>query len=109
MTIIDYNYKTIHGIYFIDKVSEVETIHNFCKIDIPIPIAIYGPEGCGETELFKYLIHKFKDDKNILVICIDALEESNLEKAIMSNIDIKWFEIIKEISSSIESIDKLII
>lgn len=32
----------------------------FTKIDISTPIAIYGPEGCGKTELFKYLVHRFK-------------------------------------------------
>lgn len=87
-------------IRFVNRVRELEKLRELATKGSPLVEFVYGPEGCGKTTLMKYFIHSIKDDKKYTIIYIDAIEVSDPEKALYTNIDITVKEILSTITET---------
>ncbi len=57
---------------FVGRWLEVSKLFELAKGVHPVPIAIYGPEGCGKTTLVRYVVRRL-GSRNYVAIYIDAL------------------------------------
>ncbi len=87
-------------INFVNRVKELEKLRELATKGSPLVEFVYGPEGCGKTTLMKYFVHSIKNDKNYTVIYIDAVEVSDPEKAIYTNINMTVKEILNTITET---------
>ncbi|RLE57230.1 MAG: hypothetical protein DRJ40_02645 [Thermoprotei archaeon] len=69
---------------FVDREYELKTLEELSRRDLPTPLYIYGPEGCGKTRLLREFITNF----NGIGIYIDTLERTNIEKVLTVNLAI---------------------
>ncbi len=75
------------SICFADRYLEVERLLDLARGIHPVPIAIYGPEGCGKTTLLRYLIHRLSSS-DYTAIYIDALAQDLREALEVPKLDI---------------------
>lgn len=47
---------------FSDRVYEVHVLSEWVNKSKLYPIAVYGPEGCGKTTLFKYFTRRMREE-----------------------------------------------
>ncbi len=66
---------------FVDRERELETLRELASYGSPLPIYLYGPEGCGKTRLLREFIKEVRG----VTIYIDALERRDPETAIVLN------------------------
>ncbi|RLE56585.1 MAG: hypothetical protein DRJ40_05490 [Thermoprotei archaeon] len=66
---------------FVDRERELETLRELASYGSPLPIYLYGPEGCGKTRLLREFIKRVHG----VTIYIDALERRDPETAIVLN------------------------
>lgn len=78
------------SICFVDRVFEVARLFGLAKGVHPVPIAVYGPEGCGKTTLLRYLIHKL-DAQGYTVVYVDALAQDVREALAIPRVDVEEF------------------
>lgn len=77
------------NIPFIDRENEAEQILKWLtETETPWNHVIYGPWGCGKTELMKALAYTLQKEENITAIYID-LTKQELETSILTKTDIK--------------------
>ena len=93
---------------FINRVKELNALKEWCSTFRYTPLYIYGPEGCGKTRLLKEFIFKFDElfGENAVAIYIDALEDRDIKRALISSSRIS--KIVNVFKISIEAISDLI-
>ena len=69
---------------FVNRFEEIETLKKLSEKDLPTPLYIYGPEGCGKTRLLKEFLKNF----NGIGIYIDALEREDINNALILSLGI---------------------
>ncbi len=89
---------TIAGvsICFSDREAEVETVKEWLERPQSFPIAVYGPEGCGKTTLFKYFAWRMRK-RGYLSLYVNALGARDLAEVV----DFDKPGILKEILDSL--------
>jgi len=83
---------------FVDRVRELHQLDEIVSRGTAFPVAIYGPEGCGKTALLKYVARSLAKRSDTIVIYIDALEQFELEKALLSS-HREVLEVVRDVSS----------
>ncbi len=63
---------------FVDREKELQALKELAERGTPIPIYVYGPEGCGKTRLLREFTRKFRG----VAIYVNALEREDLAKAV---------------------------
>jgi len=61
---------------FVDRVSEMRYLLELAERGSPLPLFIYGPEGCGKTRLLEELREEAKR-RGYLVLYVDAKERDH--------------------------------
>ncbi len=87
-------------IQFVDRKQELNQLTDLAFKGYPFPIAIYGPEGCGKTTLLKVLIEHISRYSDVVALYVDALEEKELNRAILAPSTSIW-SILESFSSLI--------
>ena len=70
---------------FIDREAELEVLSGLAERGSGVPIYLYGPEGCGKTRLLRELVTRLRGRSGYLVAYIDALEDSDLGRAVIGS------------------------
>ena len=66
---------------FSNRAYETETLRKWVDRGIPYPIAVYGPEGCGKTTLFRYFVKRIQED-GYVGIYVNALGVRDLSEVV---------------------------
>ncbi len=75
---------------FVDRVLELDTLRSIAERGYLFPIAIYGPEGCGKTTVLRYTVHSYIGREDSIVLYVDALEERDVRRALLSTFSDLW-------------------
>jgi len=88
------------SVRFIDRAEELEALRRFTSEFRPVPLYIYGAEGCGKTRLLKEFVGRFCEyfGNDGVAIYVDAVESDSVGRALYTS---HGAEIAVEIASAI--------
>ncbi len=71
---------------FVDRRVELQALAEWCSRQRATPLYMYGPEGCGKTRLLREFTRRARSilGGDAVVVYIDALEASDVRRAILS-------------------------
>jgi len=82
---------------FVGRRAELEALRRYNARQMPMPIFVYGPEGCGKSCLFREAVRRFKEwyqDGEALLI--DATMDDVDKTFAASPLD-TWREVVEEL------------
>lgn len=85
---------------FVDREDELRRLHNLLERGYPLPLVVYGPEGCGKTALLRRFIAYASKLESVFAAYIDALEASDTRRALEGTLDGLW-DLVEEVASAL--------